>query len=416
MMRSLFSGITGLRSHQTQMDVIGNNISNVNTVGYKKTRVSFADLYSQTISPASAPTGNAGGINAKQVGLGSSVSAIISSHTPGSAQYTGKPLDAAISGDGFYIVRTPEGDRFTRVGNFSLSSSGALVNATGNYLQCFESTYIQGNAPKIYFTGIDGKTTTNCSNFTFDSSTAAATSPSGNYTFEKSATSNTQFNVLRNGVPTGGHIDISGVTAGATPATVNIVSSSGAAAGVLSFNTSAGFPATDPDRQNELDGVLGHAVMNIDNNDGFKAGTKLGDKVIDPSQYYNVTLNDIGEVVGQLNVSTAAGAMGAGSPVYAKGDRVVLGHIALASFSNYDGLEKVGENLYAASQNSGKPMVVTPGSMGVGRLTPSSVEMSNVDLSEEMVNMITTQRGFQANSRIITTTDSMLEELVNLKR
>ena len=108
--------------------------------------------------------------------------------------------------------------------------------------------------------------------------------------------------------------------------------------------------------------------------------------------------------------------MGAGSPVYAKGDRVVLGHIALASFSNYDGLEKVGENLYAASQNSGKPMVVTPGSMGVGRLTPSSVEMSNVDLSEEMVNMITTQRGFQANSRIITTTDSMLEELVNLKR
>ena len=164
-----------------------------------------------------------------------------------------------------------------------------------------------------------------------------------------------------------------------------------------------------------LDTLMQNATITISNNDAFSAGNTVGDIVIDRDSYENITINEEGAIIAQLKrQGTPPGITGATE--MAKGEKVIIGYLALANFTNTEGLEKMSNNLYAATSNSGRVAYNLAGAGGTGGITPSSLEMSNVDLSEEMVNMITTQRGFQANSRIITTTDSMLEELINLKR
>lgn len=324
MMRSLFSGVTGLKSHQTKMDVIGNNIANVNTIGFKKSSTTFKDLFSQTSSYASAPAAGIGGINAQQIGLGSAVGEIKVMHTPGAAQYTGNPLDFCIEGDGFFIVRTTESEVYTRAGNFNLDSDGNLVTADGNYVL---------------------------------------------------------------GYP----VDWTGTT--------------------------------DPDPDTGIV-TYGHCIKSedfIDEDTGnFTGGTNdLVNISVDVEKFYQFSVNDKGEVVAQLKNDTPASelhAEGEDDDIIPKGTKVVIGYVALGSFTNPAGLEKLGGNNYAISQNSGPVEVGSPGDAGLGKLVGSSQEMSNVDLSAEMVDMIVTQRGFQANSRIITVSDTMLEELINLKR
>lgn len=281
MMRSLYSGVTGLRNHQTRMDVIGNNIANVNTVGYKGSRVIFQDIYSQTMSPASGPNGTvSGGTNPQQIGLGMALSTIDVLHTRSAAQYTGSPLDLSIEGDGYFTVSNGGQQNFTRAGNFYTDVDNNLVNSNGYFVQGYQVD----NAGALILDG------------------------GGNPQFE-----------------------------------------------------------------------------NIQ---------------IDPN-YYDVTINSTGQIVGLEKATNA---------------KHVLGQIALATFNNNSGLEKAGQNMYRSTINSGAAAFSIPGSGGSGKLKPGTLEMSNVDLANEFTDMIVTQRGFQANSRIITTTDSMLEELVNLKR
>ncbi len=282
MMRSLYSGVTGLRNHQTRMDVIGNNIANVNTVGFKASRVIFQDIYSSTIKTASAPNGTTnGGTNPQQVGLGMSIAAVDVLHSKGAPQYTGESLDFSIDGDGYFILSDGTQQTYTRAGNFYIGVNNNLVNANGAYIQGF----------KLDATG---------------------------------------------------KIELDPVTN--EPSLVNILI---------------------------------------------------------PTDYYDVTIDKNGAVVG-LDEDTNT--------------KTVLGQIALATFNNVNGLEKNGQNTYTSTVNSGEAEWTTPGNGGAGALNPGTLEMSNVDLANEFTNMIVTQRGFQANSRIITTSDSMLEELVNLKR
>jgi len=277
MMRSLYSGVTGLRSHQTKMDVIGNNIANVNTVGFKSSRVVFQDIFSQTISPASAPAagGNGGGTNPQQIGLGVQLATIDVSYAASSTQYTGNTLDLAIDGDGYFIIQEGGGYTYTRAGNFKTDSENYLVDSNGNYVMGYTGT---------------------------------------------------------------------------------------------------------PDTEGTV--------------------TTLEKIKLDPS-YTDISINGNGEVVG-LKKDTK--------------ETTVLGRVALATFANPNGLEKIGGNSYRATVNSGTAVNKAPGSGGAGSINPSSLEMSNVDLTSEFTDMIVTQRGFQANSRIITTTDEMLEELVNMVR
>lgn len=308
MMRALFAGISGLRTHQVRMDVIGNNIANVNTVGFKKSTVTFKNQFYETINSASAPNSTSGGTNAKQIGLGVSVGTIVTKHTPGNTQYTGATLDLAIDGDGFFVVKTPKGNAFTRAGNFALSNDGSFVDPMGNFVQCAASQHV------------------------------AATAPATGFVFQP--------------------VTVAGAI---TPATLKI----------------------------------------------------------DKTQVGSVSVDESGAVTGLLLEDHAAGDVVNGITLAGPmkmGEKIVVGYIALATFNNPEGLDKVSNNMYQANQNSGDASMNLVNQNGAGSIIPSSLEMSNVDLSEEMVSMIIAQRGFQANSRIITTTDSMLEELVNLKR
>jgi flagellar hook protein FlgE len=291
MMRSLYSGVTGLRSHQTKMDVIGNNIANVNTVGFKSSRVIFQDIYSQTVAPASSPTPTSGGTNPQQIGLGVQLATIDVLNTEASYQYTGETLDLAIDGDGYFIIQDGASYTYTRAGNFYTDTENYLVDANGNYVMGCE---IDDDGNPVYRDA-------------------------------------------------GGNV----------------------------------CQPTDPGAHLTLERIF-----------------------IDPD-YYDVSINANGQVVA-LNGETSVSE--------------VLGHLALATFSNPNGLEKIGGNSFRTTVNSGDPVYQPPGQGVTGKLNPGSLEMSNVDLTAQFADMITTQRGFQANSRIITTTDEMLEELVNMVR
>lgn len=287
MLRSMYSGISGLKNFQTKLDVIGNNISNVNTYGFKKGRVVFKDLISQTTAGASGVTDTRGGVNAKQVGLGSQIATIDTIHGTGALQTTSRTLDLAISGDGFFMVGDNTGAaatstvnevdnvRYTRAGNFYMDAEGYIVDGEGKYLAGEKSR--TGTAPNI------------------------------------------QVVTERIQVPT--------------------------------------------DAQ-----------------------------------------------------SMSIGQDGTVSYVDSTGDLQTAGKLVLAKFPNTGGLEKTGSNYYQPSSNSGDPLFGTATESGIGSVQSGFLEMSNVDLSEEFTDMIVTQRGFQANSRIITTSDEILQELVNLKR
>lgn len=288
MLRSMYSGISGLKNFQTKLDVIGNNIANVNTHGFKKGRVIFKDLYSQTVAGASGPSGSRGGVNPKQVGLGAQLGAIDTIHAGGSTQFTGNTLDLAIEGDGFFIVGEKSGTTnkvdnvsYTRAGNFYLDKEGWLVNSDG-----------------LYLTGKNYNGTT--------------TQPT-----------------VTNGT--------------------------------------------------------------IDKND---------------LQRISIPLNASSMSIGDDGMVT-----------YVVGDTLhYAGQIALTKFSNTGGLAKTGSNYYEETTNSGPATYSHPGLQGAGIVKSGSLEMSNVDLGEEFTEMIVAQRGFQANTRIITTSDEILQELVNLKR
>lgn len=260
----MYSGISGLRNFQTKLDVIGNNIANVNTTGFKKGRTVFKDLISETVTGASAPQvggGARGGVNPKQIGLGSQVATIDTIHTPGSPQFTGNTLDLAIAGDGFFQVQEGTETMYTRAGNFTMDGNGDIVDGDGRF--------VQGETGKI-----------------------------------------------------------------------NI-------------------PVTASSMSIGQDGVVSYVGLN-----GLQ----------------------------------------------------IAGQIQMVKFSNPGGLEKTGGNLYRSSENSGIAEIGLALAPGFGSLQSGSLEMSNVDLAEEFTEMIVAQRGFQANTRIITTSDEILQELVNLKR
>jgi flagellar hook protein FlgE len=279
MMRGMFAAISGLKQHQTMLDVTANDIANVNTIGYKSSRVTFQDSLTQMQRGASGASATTGGSNAAQVGLGVGLGSIDNLMSGGATQTTGNPLDVAIQGDGFFQLA--EGDpttatmtpsAYTRAGNFSVSNDGYLTTQSGEYVL----GYAQPTTPTSVESAIK-------------------------------------------------------IPAGATN---------------IAIDQSGGVSYVDP----------------------------------------------------------------------ADGLRKTDYRVTLATFSNSSGLERKGGNTWTVSANSGQKTVNTPGGGGTGITQAGAVEMSNVDLASTFTNMITAQRGFQANSRVISTADSMLEELVNLKR
>lgn len=437
MLRSMYSGISGLRGFQTKLDVIGNNIANVNTFGYKKGRVTFKDMISQQIQGASSPQQNRGGTNPKQVGLGSQLSSIDTIHSPGSTQSTSRSLDMAISGDGFFIVNDGGLSYYTRAGNFYLDDHGNLVNADGLYVQGYAADEL-GN---IDYTQL--------SNLRIASGATIAPNPTTEITYKGNLHAGTEPTTapFANGTVTEANLK-EGLKHGVMLAT-KVVDSVGythelkIVAQKLNENEwSVGYlipNSTDPDaftyqQLNTIQfndeglvanaGAVGNIQIQLNPNQltptygGNAAQLNMNLDLSNLSQYGSSNSLAVDMIDGNtegfldgFDVSAAGEIYG----VYTNGNVQALGQIALANFSNAEGLTKAGSNLYQVSNNSGVPNVGLAGE-SAGSIVGGSLEMSNVDLAEEFTEMIVAQRGFQANTRIITTSDEILQELVNLKR
>lgn len=448
MMRSMYAGVSGLKNHQTRMDVIGNNIANVNTTGYKKSRVVFKDTLYQTIRGASRPTDARGGTNPMGVGLGMTLSSIDQIHTPAPAATTNKITDMAVDGNGYFILDNGGQLFYTRAGNFDFDKMGNLVNTsngyrvhgwmadktqftpTGNWvIDTVKATQpidissfktIEPNATtEVRFSGnlnsniptVTGSPPVFTSDNTVITSKEIYDSLGNKHTiyfrFYKVGVTGTPPNVVSDW-----NCDVSFDPAFPNPAAGNSIGGGTQTVqitGVIKFDQNGNIITTPNPPVQNLTAVMTNGANNINFKVDFSQLTQWESKSTAWAEHQN------GYSMGNL-VSFTIGIDGTISGVYDNGETRNLARVALANFQNPAGLLQAGSNLFQVSNNSGDPLVGAPGDQGMGGILPGSLEMSNVDLSEEFTEMIVTQRGFQANSRIITTSDEMLQELVNLKR
>ena len=406
MLRSLYSGISGLHAHQQMMDVTGNNIANVNTVGFKAQSVQFQDTLSQMLGAAGSPQGDSGGTNPAQVGLGVKNAGILSNWAQGSQETTGRSGDMMIQGDGFFIARSGQEDLYTRAGSFTFDGNGTLVNATGDPIQGWTATDGVVNAagkpgdikmplgstiPPAATAKVNLK-----GNLTSDVDSA---NPNPDYTipvkvYDKLGTPSTVVvDFKANGT---GTFDVYFPYDAANPGSpVTQVTFGGTTPGKpdqktisLTNPTTNDVYTVDVSDMTNFSGISDARVFDAD---GQTAGALTS---------LSYTVSDTGQIIG----------------VYSNGLKQVLGQVAMATFKNTNGLEKTGDSMYRSTVNSGYAQVGQPGSAGMGQVISGALEMSNVDLAQEFTNLVIAQRGFQANSRVITTSDELLQELVSMKR
>jgi len=392
MLRSLFSGISGLRSHQTMLDVTGNNIANVNTTGFKSSQVQFQDTLSQVVSNAGGAQAGVGGTNPAQVGLGVRVAGITTSFTQGASQTTGRSTDMMIQGDGFFVVRKGAETYYTRAGSFDFDATGQMVLPG-------EGALVQGWA------AVNGVVDTNAAlqDLRVPAGTTMAAVASTAATFD-------------------GNLDAAAADGTTKTLTTKLYDAVGTERTLtLTFTKAAtgwSVAATDGTA------TVGSQAVTFDGNGAITTPTSLtvGGVAVDLATITGFAGLDTvqassqdGQAAGTL-LSFALGADGTITGAFSNGLKQVIGRIALGAFTNPAGLEKSGGSLYRTSVNSGEPQIGTAGTGGRGSLAGGALEMSNVDLSSEFTSLIVAQRGFQANSRIITTSDEVLNELVNLKR
>ncbi|MBQ9364293.1 MAG: flagellar hook protein FlgE [Schwartzia sp.] len=466
MMRSLYSGVSGLKNHQTRMDVIGNNISNVNTTGFKSSRTTFVDMLSQTLTGASSPQDNVGGTNPKQIGLGSSVSSIDLLFTNGSVQSTGKNTDLCLSStNALFIMKDSTGTYYTRNGAFEF-------DADGNYVQPGNGMFVQGwmatdgavdtgaavtniqipsgksmapvettlvaysNNLNSDVPTITSMTNTASGTITTGSLTATAADPvtvtlsdgtkltytSGKYTVGYSTPVVTTFTAYDS---LGASHDVTlyfTLTDKANDKWVVQVNTDGSGSATITEDdgTTTTVTMADQDLQFDTDGkyVSGSGSVNLALTNGSG-----------PTQDITVTLGDLTQYASSSTIAgkpngNAAGtlssltidSLGQITGNYTNGVKQVEAQVALQRFTNPSGLDKVGSSLYQDSNNAGLSGSPNTAKALGATITPAALEMSNVDIANEFTDMIVTQRGFQSNSKIITVSDEMLETLINLKR
>ncbi|EQA61934.1 flagellar hook-basal body protein [Leptospira alexanderi serovar Manhao 3 str. L 60] len=446
------------------MDVIGNNISNVNTHGFKTERVTFQDMISQELRGASEPKENIGGVNPQQVGLGSLIAAIDKIMTQGSLQTTGKNTDVAMSGEGFFIVKDGDKQFYTRAGAFNLDKNGYYVNpANGLKVQGWNARlddkgnkFINSSAsiediiipvyskePAKATSQIDFKSNLN--------SSAPAVPPDATQEEITAMINDPDPKMRRGHVTTINTFDDQGIQrefkmefykvrdntwkarlsmTDATQLSAD-VSGTGGQNTQLPGNTELEFGFTP-------DGKLVYVSDGVDSMNSGKLNAKVSFRIAgNPAvQSFDLNLGEAGMVDGITQFSSdfttkavkqdgytmgylesfSIDNSGTITGVFSNGVRQPLARIATAVFNNPAGLDKAGDTMFAYSMNSGEPNIGEAGVQGRGKINAGILEMSNVDLSDQFTDMIVTQRGFQANSRTITTSDQMIQEVLGLKR
>lgn len=419
MIRSMFTAISSLNLHQKYLDVVANNLANANTTGYKASRVMFQDQFAQMMSPGSAPTTAQGGINPTQIGLGVGMGYVSPDFTQGTLQSTGRNLDLGVVGDGFFVYGQDASRRYSREGSMGLDAEGYVVNASSGLRTqgwlADATGAIDANAPvediqidtskslakatgNVLLGGnlsanIDGAGTANVSIAVYDSLGAlqnasvqftrggVAGAPTNVWTWQVMDTSVTP-PVAGTGTGTV-TFDANGQIDAATPPTVGTAATIPGSAG-----STTPIPVTfDFTKMTQLTAATSATVTS---QDGLAAGS-VTDVYISP--------ND-----------------GIVSLVYSNGLSEQIGQVALARFANSSGLMQSEGTTFMEGLNSGDAQIGAASSGGRGAIASGHLEASNVDMAQEFTNMILAQRGFQASSRVITTSDEILQELVNLKR
>ena len=506
MLRSLYDGVSGLRNTQVRMDVIGNNIANVNTVGFKSGRVTFKESFAQLIQSATQARGGQGGANAMQIGLGMQIGSIDQVLTQGATESTGRNTDVAINGSSFFVVRKGNDTMYTRAGNFQLDDAGNLVSQGSSGIvqgQMYIDGVAQGgvtdiqlpfgqkvparatqnssmtgnlNASAPIFTGdftkaadralpenekawaetqtvvYDSqgakhdvkiqmwKTGDNEWNWRLDPMTSAITQT----TTTNSATPPTPFTLPT--VPAGYEID---------PANVTVVGNSGkvySSPGDWTFTAgsppkitfAAGMPAstglqisyamtpTTP-AAGVNSGVLTFDAQGIlSTEDPFNVDFAVqGGEPLQIAVKFGGDVNGLTQFAASSSTASLGGQDGYASGLlqnfaidrtgfitgyFSNGTTSTLARMVLADFRNPGGMTRAGDNMYQASEVSGEAMIGFAGESASSQLTSQALEMSNVDLAQEFTNMIVAQRAFQANGKVVTTSDEILQELLNIKR
>ena len=463
MRRSLYSGVSGLQNHQTRMDVIGNNISNVNTTGFKRGRVNFQDMISQQLSGAAKPTDEIGGVNAKEVGLGMTVASIDNIFNQGNLQSTGVSTDIAIQGNGFFVLKSGEESFYTRNGAFGLDMNGTLVNpATGMRVQGWMAEDVNGQMMV--------STAATPTDLVIPVGSKDPAKETTNVNFACNLNKNTP-EILEGASP-------EDIVKGTWGTEQKIYDSFGNEHMLsVTFRRVVGTPnqweaTVNIDEDNadftqtrvglgSTDGMGNTFIVSFDNYGALQSVTDSAGNVTNPEgqvviqtsfavpdsnvdeegnpyrQTLNINLGTIGSFKDTITQSSSKSttkafyqdgytmgyldnfkidSSGVITGVYSNGTNRTIGQIAMASFTNQQGLEKAGDNTYVESNNSGMARIGESGVAGKGTLMAGALEMSNVDLSEQMTDMIVTQRGFQSNAKTIQTADTLLETVLSLKR
>ncbi|MCI7107985.1 MAG: flagellar hook-basal body complex protein [Agathobacter sp.] len=475
MMRSMYSAVAGLKSHQTRMDVIGNNIANVNTEAFKASSVRFSELMYQTLSNASGGNGAAGtgGVNAKQVGLGvNTASTTINITGAGSSETTGNPFDLKLSDSqttNFFIVSDGTNRFFTRAGSFYVDGNGFLcMTSTGYTVQGWQVDPTTGEIRKDTVsplqvmspanqTSSSEATTKACVSGVLDKEDANLNSDGGyvmslgiyddlGYAYnakfsvkpvaQPTAANGTQFTVTLTDILDSEGKSILGADANAIETKAKTIWGTNGAVTVTYDSNNGSFVSVDPVADGDTEKKTTTLKL-----EGLTTGYKNPADANTVSNFKNITVDfslsmnksnngkstlkiekgdSLGDGTGKklgamtgLSVDQEGKIYGS----YDNGNTELLGQIAVAQFANASGLEKVGNNCYQTTLNSGEfdGIGVEVNADG-STINSGELEMSNVDLSGQFTDMIVTQRGFQANSRVITVSDTLLEELINLKR
>lgn len=463
MMRSLYSGVSGLQNHQTRMDVIGNNISNVNTTGFKRGRVNFQDMISQQVGGAAKPTEELGGVNPKDVGLGMTIATIEQVFSQGNLQTTGVSTDVAIQGNGFFILKDGDESFYTRNGQFGLDSNGTLVNpANGQRVQGWMARDLNGEqivqtaatptdlvvpvgskdpakaTENVLFACNLNKNTPEILEGASESDIAKGTWGTEEKiydSFGKEHLLSVSFTKVP-GVPNSWQatVNVDADNADFTQTRVGLGTTDGVQNTFIVNFDNYGQLASVEDSSGNISNQEGEIILQS----SFTVPEANADENGNPyRQTFNINLGTIGSMKNTITQSASKSTTKAYSQdgytlgyldnfkidssgtitgVYSNGTNRVIGQLALATFANDRGLEKAGNNTYVETNNSGQANIGESGIAGKGSLLAGALEMSNVDLSEQMTDMIVTQRGFQSNAKTIQTADTLLETVLSLKR
>jgi len=410
MIASLYAGISGLSANATAMTVIGDNIANVNTTAFKSNRSEFANVLSTALGGESAMS---------KVGRGVDLWSVDARWSPGSLENTSSATDLAINGLGFFMVKDTNGSNFySRAGNFNFDKEGYLVNPDGLRLQGYEfdTNGNLGPITDIYVPGERISPPSATTEFNFDMNLNSGAQAGDTYT-----TSQTVYDSLGNAIPltftfTKQAAAGTWTATGSIPSTAgSAVTFNGGASLTLTFNADGVLTAPAADAPVGLTLTNGASALTMNWDFVDANGNSLGDVTGYAADSATTFQYQDGYPSGMLR-SVAVDENGIVTATYSNGEMTPLFQVALADFPSYEGLSKMGRNLYAESVSSGQALPGIAGTGRLGRVSPQCLEMSNVDLAEEFVKMITTQRAFQANSRVITASDEILQELINIKR